>query len=87
MQFFTTLEGVVLLKQRGVYREGTLLRNDKGELFVKYGSGAARLYPSQATTVNGLYWSEIRTNQEYQVKGPHLVLTEFVEQPVKKKAA
>lgn len=87
MQFFTEVEGYVLLKFQGVYREAPLMRNDKGELFAKRGSGLVRLMPHNSTTVNKLYWNEIKCSEEWQIFGCYLVLSSFVPASIKNKKA
>lgn len=87
MNFFTSIDGSVLLKSRGVYKEAPLLRNDKGELFVKYGQGAVRLLPHNATSIPKLYWNEIQSAEPFAVCGPYMVLAAYAFSPSKKKAA
>lgn len=87
MNFFTEVEGSVLLKQHGYYREAPLLRNEKGELFAKRGQGAVRLMPHHATSITKLYWNEISSSEDWQIYGCYLVLSSFIPDHLKKKAA
>lgn len=87
MTFFTPVEGAVLLKQNGTYREAPLLRNDKGELFAKRGSAAIRLMPHHGTSIPKIYWNEIQCQDHWEIFGCYLVLSSFIPSTARKKKA
>lgn len=87
MCFFTPVEGRVLLRSSGVFREAALFRNDKGELFAKYGSGFIRLMVNNSTSAKAVNWSEIRTQEEWTATPLYPVLTSFLAPTIQKKAA
>jgi hypothetical protein len=78
MCFFTPVEGRVLLRSSGVFREATLFRNDGGELFAKYGSGFIRLMVNKGTSAKAVSWSEIRCQEDWAAGPLYPVLTSFL---------
>lgn len=59
MSFFTPLEGTALLRFRGSFTEAKLFERNS-QIYAKRGSSFVRLLSHERTSVDKLFWSEIK---------------------------
>jgi hypothetical protein len=59
MSFFNPLEGSVLLRSKGSFTEAKIFERN-GQIYAKRGNAYIRLMTHERTSVDKLFWSEIK---------------------------
>lgn len=76
MSQFEKLDGTVVLRSRGRYKEGSVYARGN-ELFAKYGASFIRLKKSGVTSVDKVWWDDLQglPNHGFDPITSNLVLT------------
>ena len=74
MDYFTKIEGSILLTHSGSFRQAELFQNPDGEIYTKRGVGYVRLWEMGQTSVRGLSWKSIPDTPEHHFKGGRMIL-------------
>lgn len=59
MDYFTPIDGSVLLRSGGIFSEHQVYRNHKKELFARKGNGYLRLMDHHGTSKERVFWDEV----------------------------